>query len=60
MHERAKEGRHARVFERRGDGVRGDDITGLKAHSLVSRGIGYVPQNNNVFPALTIEENLFA
>ena len=36
----------------------GDDITGLKAHSLVERGIGYVPQNNNVFPSLTIEENL--
>ena len=30
----------------------------LKAHSLVQRGIGYVPQNNNVFPALTIIENL--
>ena len=26
-----------------------EDITGMKAHSLVSRGIGYVPQNNNVF-----------
>ncbi len=38
--------------------LRGEDITGLKAHSLVSRGIGYVPQNNNVFPSLTIEENL--
>lgn len=38
--------------------LRGDDITGLKAHSLVSMGIGYVPQNNNVFPALTIGENL--
>jgi branched-chain amino acid transport system ATP-binding protein len=36
----------------------GDDVTGLKAHTLVSRGIGYVPQNNNVFPRLTIEENL--
>ncbi len=37
---------------------RGDDITGLSAHELVSRGIGYVPQNNNVFPSLTISENL--
>lgn len=35
-----------------------DEITGLKAHSLVERGIGYVPQNNNVFPSLTIRENL--
>ena len=36
----------------------GDDITGLRAHSLVARGIGYVPQNQNVFGALTVEENL--
>lgn len=35
-----------------------DDITGLSAHELVSRGVGYVPQNNNVFPSLTIRENL--
>ena len=34
------------------------DITGLPAHSMVSEGVGYVPQNNNVFPSLTIEENL--
>ena len=38
--------------------LRGEDITGLKAHQLVSRGVGYVPQINNVFPSLTIEENL--
>ncbi len=38
--------------------LRGEDITDLKAHSLVSRGIGYVPQINNVFQALTIRENL--
>jgi branched-chain amino acid transport system ATP-binding protein len=38
--------------------LRGEDITNMKAHSLVSRGVGYVPQNNNVFPSLTIEENL--
>ena len=37
---------------------RGDDVTGLKAHELVSRGIGYVPQVENVFPRLSIEENL--
>jgi branched-chain amino acid transport system ATP-binding protein len=36
----------------------GDDITGLKADKLVGRGVGMVPQNNNVFPSLTIEENL--
>jgi ABC-type branched-subunit amino acid transport system ATPase component len=38
--------------------LRGDTITNLKAHALVERGIGFVPQNNNVFAALTIEENL--
>ena len=38
--------------------LRGEDITNLKAHSLVSRGVGYVPQNDNVFPALTVNENL--
>ncbi len=36
----------------------GEDITGLKADKLVGRGVGMVPQNNNVFPSLTIEENL--
>jgi branched-chain amino acid transport system ATP-binding protein len=35
-----------------------DDITGLSAHELVSRGVGYVPQTRNVFPSLTIRENL--
>jgi len=38
--------------------LKGDDITGLKANKLVAKGVGYVPQNNNVFPSLTIEENL--
>jgi branched-chain amino acid transport system ATP-binding protein len=38
--------------------LRGDDITNLKAHELVERGVGYVPQNNNIFPSLTIRENL--
>ena len=38
--------------------LRGDDVTGMKAHQLVNKGIGYVPQNDNVFPRLTVEENL--
>ncbi len=37
---------------------RGEDITGMKAHQLVSRGIGYVPQVENIFPSLTVGENL--
>jgi branched-chain amino acid transport system ATP-binding protein len=36
----------------------GRDITGLKANKLVQEGVGFVPQTNNVFPSLTIEENL--
>ncbi len=36
----------------------GEDITQLPAHKLVSKRVGMVPQNNNVFPTLTIEENL--
>ena len=36
----------------------GDDITNLKANKLVAKGVGFVPQTNNVFPTLTIQENL--
>jgi branched-chain amino acid transport system ATP-binding protein len=38
--------------------LRGEEITNLAANRLVAQGVGYVPQNNNVFPSLTIEENL--
>jgi branched-chain amino acid transport system ATP-binding protein len=38
--------------------LNGEEITNLKANKLVARGVGFVPQNNNVFPSLTIEENL--
>jgi len=38
--------------------LRGEDITEAKAHRLVQLGVGYVPQNNNVFPSLTVQENL--
>ena len=37
---------------------RGDNITGLATHELVSRGMGYVPQRANVFPSLSVEDNL--
>ncbi len=38
--------------------LRGNNITNLKANKLVAQGVGFVPQNNNVFPTLTIRENL--
>lgn len=34
------------------------DITGRQAHELVPLGVGYVPQTRNVFPSLTVRENL--
>ena len=37
---------------------RGESVLGMKAHELVARGIGYVPQRENVFPSLSILENL--
>jgi branched-chain amino acid transport system ATP-binding protein len=36
----------------------GQDITSLKAHHLVSRGLAYVPQERSIFPTLTVRENL--
>ena len=38
--------------------LRGRDISNLAAHTLVSLGVGYVPQRANVFPSLTVEDNL--
>ena len=38
--------------------LRGESLRNKKANQLVSMGVGYVPQNDNVFPSLTIEENL--
>lgn len=38
--------------------LNGEDVTGMKPNQLVAKGVGFVPQNNNVFPSLTIEENL--
>lgn len=36
----------------------GENITNTTPHDLVAQGIGYVPQRSNVFPSLTVEENL--
>jgi len=38
--------------------VNGIEKTNLSTHKIVTEGIGYVPQVSNVFPSLTIEENL--
>jgi ABC-type branched-subunit amino acid transport system ATPase component len=38
--------------------VEGNDVTGLPAMKLVRRGMAYVPQVANVFPELTVHENL--
>ena len=34
------------------------DITNQRADQLVTKGIGFVPQTENVFPSLTIEEKI--
>jgi branched-chain amino acid transport system ATP-binding protein len=39
---------------RLGDG----DITNVPAHLMVRRGLGFVPQTENVFPLLSVEDNL--
>ena len=36
----------------------GADITGLKPYERARRGIGFVPQGREIFPLLTVEENL--
>ena len=36
----------------------GDDITALSPQDRVVRGMGFVPQNNNIFTSMTVEENL--
>lgn len=36
----------------------GQDITHLPPHERVKAGIGYVPQGREIFPRLTVEENL--
>ncbi len=36
----------------------GEDITRLSPQNRVAKGMGFVPQNNNIFPSLSVEENL--
>jgi len=37
---------------------KGTEIAGLKAFEIAKRGIGYVPENRDVFPGLTTRQNL--
>ncbi len=37
---------------------KGEEITGLKAFEIAYKGLGYVPENRDVFPTLTVEQNL--
>ena len=38
--------------------LHGEDLTGLRPHTIARRGMSYVPQLDNVFPSLSVEENL--
>ena len=38
--------------------LNGDDVTGARPHQIVRKGVGYVAQRDNVFPRLSVEENL--
>ena len=38
--------------------IDGVEKTNTPTHQIVKEGVGYVPQVENVFPSLTIEENL--
>ena len=35
-----------------------EDVTRLPTHAIVGRGVGYVPEDRDVFAGLTVEENL--
>ncbi len=37
---------------------RGEEIAGLKSHVIARKGIGYVPENRDIFPTLTARQNL--
>jgi branched-chain amino acid transport system ATP-binding protein len=34
------------------------DVAGLRTDQIVRHGVGYVPQTSNIFPTLTVQENL--
>lgn len=36
----------------------GEDVTAVEAHARARRGVAYVPQGREIFPELTVRENL--
>ncbi|MCQ0986772.1 ABC transporter ATP-binding protein [Jiella marina] len=40
--------------------VDGDDLTGQPPHRIAQRGLGLVPEGRQIFPTLSVEENLVA
>ncbi|MDB5656694.1 MAG: transporter ATP-binding protein [Tardiphaga sp.] len=38
--------------------IGGEDVTSMRTSARVGLGIGYVPQTRDIFPSLTVEENL--
>ena len=37
---------------------RGDEICGLPPYAIARKGLGYVPENRDIFPTLTVRQNL--
>jgi branched-chain amino acid transport system ATP-binding protein len=37
---------------------KGEQMLGLKAYQVAHKGLGYVPENRDIFPTLTVEQNL--
>lgn len=37
---------------------KGEQMIGLKAFQIAYKGLGYVPENRDIFPTLTVEQNL--
>jgi branched-chain amino acid transport system ATP-binding protein len=38
--------------------LRGEEVAGLRTFEVAHRGIGYVPENRDIFPTLTVRQNL--
>ena len=34
------------------------EIAGMKSHAIARLGLGYVPENRDIFPTLTVRQNL--